>query len=351
MRKSIALLLALVLALGTGALALAEGGTYEIVLVTDVGNIDDRSFNQASWEGVVEYATDNNITHGYYQPSEDSDLSREETMRSAIDKGAKVIVLPGFLFATSATVIAKEYPDVQILLVDTAPSEEGLQNIYSVLYQEEQSGFFAGYAAVKDGYKKLGFLGGMAVPAVVRYGHGFVQGAEFAAKELDVTDVEIKYWYCGAFWPTDDIKIKMSGWATEGTEVVFACGGGIVFSALLAADEADTLVIGVDVDQSNLSPRIITSAMKHLKNSVIVALTQLYDNGGTWGELGAAVAVLGAKDNDVGLPTEPDSWKLNTFTVDEYTALYEKVVNGEIEISNDVENTPAVTNVTVDYQE
>jgi len=351
MRKSIALLLALIIALGTGALALAEGGTYEIALVTDVGNIDDRSFNQASWEGVVEYATTNGLTNNYYQPSEDSDLSREETMRTAIEKGAKVIVLPGFLFATSAAVIAKEYPDVQILLVDTPPSEPDLPNIYSVLYQEEQSGFFAGYAAVKDGYKKLGFLGGMAVPAVVRYGHGFVQGAEFAAQEMGVTDVEIKYWYSGAFWPTDDIKIKMGGWATEGVEVVFACGGGIVFSALLAADEADTLVIGVDVDQSNLSPRIITSAMKHLKNSVIDSLTRLYDNGGTWGELGGVVAVLGAKEGDVGLPTEPESWKLNVFTVEEYNALYEKIVAGEIDISDDVENVPAVINIAVDYQE
>ncbi|MCL1855808.1 MAG: BMP family ABC transporter substrate-binding protein [Clostridia bacterium] len=351
MRKSIALLLVLTLTLGMGAAALAQGDTYEIALVTDVGNIDDRSFNQASWEGVVEYATANDVTYSYYKPSEDTNLAREETMREAIGKGAKVLVLPGFLFFESAAVIAKEFADVQILLIDTTPAEEGLQNIYSVLYQEEQSGFFAGYAAVKDGYKKLGYLGGMAVPAVVRYGHGYVMGAEYAAQEMGLTDVEIKYWYSGSFLPNDEIKIKMSGWATEGTEVVFACGGGIVWSALLAAEEADTVVIGVDVDQSSLDPRIITSAMKHLQKSVVDALTALYANGGTWGELGGIVATLGAESGDVGIPTAPESWRLKNFTVDEYNAIFEKVMAGEIEISPDVENTPAVTAVTVDYQE
>ncbi|NLV58799.1 MAG: BMP family ABC transporter substrate-binding protein [Clostridiales bacterium] len=351
MKKGLALLLVLVLTLGMSSLALAGDNTYEIALVTDVGNIDDQSFNQSSWEGCVAYAEANGITHAYYRPSEDSDAAREEAMKAAIEKGAKVIVLPGYLFAASASAIAKQYPDVQLLLLDTAPSEEGLTNTYSILYQEEQSGFFAGYAAVKDGYKKLGFLGGMAVPAVVRYGYGFVQGADLAAKEMGLTDVEIKYWYCGGFGPTDDIKTKMSGWATEGTEVVFACGGGIYLSALAAADEADTKVIGVDVDQYYVSERIITSAMKELKNSVVLALTALYENNGTWGELGGTVANLGAADKCVGLPTAETSWRMNTFTVEEYNALFDKVLSGEIEISNATDVAPAATNVTVDYQE
>ncbi len=350
MKKGIALLLVLVLTLGLTS-ALAAGGTYEIALVTDVGNIDDHSFNQSAWEGVVEYAEANGVTYAYNRPSEDSDAAREESMKAVIEKGAKVIVLPGFLFGASAAAIAKQYPDVQILLLDTTPSEEGLKNIYSILYQEEQSGFFAGYAAVKEGYKKLGFLGGMAVPAVVRYGFGFVQGAEAAAVEMGLTDVEIKYWYCGGFGPTDDITTKMAGWATEGTEVVFACGGGIYLSALQAADAANTKVIGVDKDQAFDSDRIITSAMKDLKNSVVLALTDLYKNGGVWGDLGGTVVTLGAKDKCVGLPTAETSWRLEKFTLDEYNALFEKVVSGEVAISNSDTEQPAVKAVKVDYQE
>jgi len=138
--------------------------------------------------------------------------------------------------------------------------------VHNILYREEQAGYLAGYAAVMDGYTKLGFLGGMAVPAVVRYGYGYVQGADAAAQKLGLApgSVEIKYWYSGVFAPNDDIKTKMSGWYTEGTEVVFACGGGIYLSATAAADAAGGKVIGVDVDQSAESPTIITSAMKDL---------------------------------------------------------------------------------------
>ena len=348
MKKGIALVLALVLVLSVSAVAFAEASTYEIALVTDVGNIDDRSFNQSSWEGVVAYAEANNITYGYNQPSEDSDAAREESMKAMIDKGAKVLVLPGYLFSASCATVAKAYPEVQFLLLDTEPSEAGLANVYSILYQEEQSGFFAGYAAVKDGYKKLGFLGGMAVPAVVRYGHGFVQGAEAAALEMGLTDVSIKYWYCGSFGPTDDIRTKMDSWYTDGTEVVFACGGGIYLSALAAAEAANGKVIGVDSDQSFESELIITSAMKGLTNSVVLALTDLYAGDGTWGDKAAAVDVLGAEQGCVGLPTTDSAWRLSTFTVDEYTALFDKVVSGEIAVSKDIDAVPATTAVTVE---
>ena len=349
MKKVVSILLAMALVVSLCLTAVAEG-TYEIALVTDVGNIDDHSFNQASWEGVKAYAEANSVTYNYYRPSEDSNEARVESMKAAIEKGAKVIVTPGYLFADSVAEVSVANPDVSFLLLDTAPSGTPAANTYSILYQEEQSGYFAGYAAVKDGYKKLGFLGGMAVPAVVRYGFGFVQGAEAAAVELGLTDVQIKYWYCDSFAPSDDIKIKMDGWYTEGTEVVFACGGGIYLSAIAAAEAANGKVIGVDVDQALDSDLIITSAMKDLKNSVVLALTDLYAAGGTWGDKGGTTATLGAADNCTGLPTAEGSWRFKTFTVDEYTAIFEKVKSGEIVVSNSIDAQPAVTAVTVDYQ-
>ncbi|HNW85500.1 MAG TPA: BMP family ABC transporter substrate-binding protein [Candidatus Limiplasma sp.] len=350
MKKVIAILLTLALVVAMGVSALAEG-TYEIAMVTDVGNIDDHSFNQATWEGVKAYAEANGITYNYYRPSEDSNEARVESMKAAIEKGAKAVVTPGYLFADSVAEVSAAYPDVSFLLVDTAPSGTPLPNTYSISYKEEQSGYFAGYAAVKDGYKKLGFLGGMAVPAVVRYGYGFVQGADAAAKELGLTDVEIKYWYCGGFGPTDDIKIKMDGWYTEGVEVVFACGGKIYQSAIAAAEAANGKVIGVDVDQAYDSDLIITSAMKDLKNSIVLALTDLYANGGTWGDKGGTTVTLGAAEDCTGLPTAEGSWRFKTFTVDEYNALYAKVKSGEVVVNNSTDAAPTVTNVTVDYQE
>ncbi len=337
----------------------AEAG-MKVALVTDVGNIDDKSFNQGAWEGVVAFCEAKGMKQGegynYYRPSEDSTEARVETIKGAIAGGANAIVCPGYLFEEAIFLVQKDYPDVMFLLLDGEPHSadyatyETAENTHNILYQEEQAGFFAGYAAVKDGYKKLGFLGGMAVPAVVRYGYGFVQGANMAAEEMGIADqVSIKYWYCGGFAPTDDIKIKMAGWFTDGTEVVFACGGGIYLSAVAAANEANGKVIGVDVDQSAEADCIITSAMKGLTNSVVLALEDLDANGGKWSaDYAGKTAVLGAADNCVGLPTAAASWRLGTFTVDEYNKLFEDVKGGKIEISKDTENAPTVT-ITVDY--
>ena len=328
-------------------------GTYEIALVTDVGNIDDKSFNQGSWEGVVEYAEANGITYSYYRPSEDSTEARIESIETAIDKGAKVIVMPGYLFGEAILTIQAEYPEVMFLGIDMGLADvpEPTSNVALITYQEEQAGYLAGYAAVQDGYRQLGFLGGIDVPAVIRYGYGFLQGANAAAVELGVADeVSVKYWYSGSFTANDEIKTKMSGWYTEGTEVVFSCGGGIYLSAVGAAQEANAKVIGVDVDQSAESELIITSAMKELKNSVVVALTALYDNGGTWpAEYAGTEQKLGAAQDCIGLPTAEESWRLENYTVEQYNALYEQVKAGEITISSDIDNPPAVE-IAVDYQ-
>lgn len=349
MKKLVSVLVALMMMVSSCAFA------SEIALVTDVGNIDDKSFNQGAWEGVVAYGDANGVSYDYYRPSEDSTAARVETMKTAIDNGAKVVVCPGYLFEDSVYEIQNEYPDVNFLILDGTPHSADYsdyftaENTHCILYQEEQAGYFAGYAAVKDGYTKLGFLGGMEVPAVQRFGFGFVQGADAAAVEMGV-NVEIKYWYSGSFTPNDDIKTKMTAWNSEGTEVVFACGGGIYLSALAAAEEADTKLIGVDRDQSYESDRIITSAMKDLTNSVVLALTALYDNGGVWPESYAGqTANLGVADDCVGLPTAEASWQLNNFTVEDYQAMYDSVKSGEIVVSSEL-TAPATTNATVDYQ-
>ncbi len=355
MKKILSALLVVSMLL-VGSIAFADD-TYEIALVTDVGNIDDQSFNQSAWEGVQAFAEGEGYTYAYYRPTEDSTEARVESIKTAIDKGAKVIVCPGYLFEEAIYDVQDQYPDVNFLLIDGQPHSADYSdyktgtNVHNILYREEQAGYLAGYAAVMDGYTKLGFLGGMAVPAVVRYGYGYVQGADAAAAELGI-QIEIKYWYSGVFAPNDDIKVKMSGWYAEGTEVVFSCGGGIYLSACAAAEEADGKVIGVDTDQYFVSDTIITSAMKGIKNSVVLALNDLYNNGGVWPEAYAGqTATLGAAEDCVGLPTADTSWRFQKFTVDEYNALFAKVQAGEVEISAAIDVEPTVTNSTVDYME
>jgi basic membrane protein A len=327
MKKMVSLLLALILSLGMGAVALAE---YEIGMVTDIGTIDDKSFNQGSWEGIVAFAEANAKTYNYYQPSAQSTEIYLERIEQAVNDGAKIIVTPGFLFEEPIYIAQDMYPDVCFVLIDGNPHNADYseyrteKNTVGIVYAEEQSGFLAGYAAVKEGYTKLGFMGGMAVPAVVRFGYGFVEGADYAAKELGLSEVTVNYNYTGGFDATPEAQAMASSWYNDGIEVIFACGGAVGNSVMAAAEAAGGKVIGVDVDQSGESETVITSAMKGLAPSVEKALAAFYagefPGGESW--------VLGADNDGVELPMETS--RFETFTQADYDAIYAKLVSGEI---------------------
>ena len=333
----------------------ASGSKTDVAFVTDVGNIDDQSFNQYTWQGVQDFCSANNLNANYYRPTEDSDAARLEQMDNAVNDGAKAIVVAGYLFGSSIAEAQTKYPDVEFLALDVSTSDLGdtapTANTALITYKEEQAGYLAGYAAVYDGYKELGFLGGMAVPAVIRYGYGFVQGADAAAKEIGADDVHIKYWYSGGFAATDEVKNKMDGWYSEGTEVVFACGGPVCQSCDAAAQANGGKMIGVDVDQSGQFDTVITSATKGLAESVNEALTDSMNNGWKFTDAYAGKETkLGAAENCVGLPMATS--KFNKFTQEQYDTLYAQIVDGTLTIDDsfDTAVTPSVTNVTVDYQ-
>ena len=337
----------------------AAGEITKVALVTDVGTIDDESFNQACWQGVEAWCTANGIEYTYYQPTEDSTDARVQSVAQAIAEGADTIVMPGYLFGATLTMVMEEFPDTHFIAVDVAAGDLTLDystyydpaaNTACLTFSEEQAGYLAGYAAVKDGYTKLGFLGGMAVPAVIRYGFGFVQGADAAAAELG-KDIEINYTYGGQFFGDANITAKMEGWYAAGTEVVFACGGGIYTSAVEAAKLHNAKVIGVDVDQSYIDECIITSAMKQLQNVTETVLEAL--NSGDWATYGGKVSNFSLAEGEyVGLPTEADSWRLSTFTVDEYEALKAKLADGSVVVDNNSDDNvkPTVSDkTTVNY--
>lgn len=308
----------------------------EIALITDVGTIDDKSFNQGSWEGVEQFAKESGKTHKYYKPTEKSDAACITAIELAIKGGAKVIVCPGFLFEVPVFKMQSKYPDTKFILIDGAPHDvdkpvEVTDNTRSIFYAEEQSGYLAGYAAVKDGYRKLGFMGGIAVPAVVRFGYGYIQGADAAAKELGLAkdEVEIKYTYVGNFEATPENETKASSWFTGGTEVIFACGGAVGNSVMKAAEKGKKAVIGVDVDQSGESETVITSAMKNLKNSVYETLKTVYDDKFEGGKS----VVLGADTGNVLLAMETAKFK--TFSKEDYDKIYKEIVDGKVSIGKD----------------
>lgn len=323
---------------------------YELALVTDVGTIDDKSFNQGTWEGLEKYAKEKNITYKYYQPTAKTTDDYVAAITLAVNGGAKVVVTPGFLFEPAIFKVQDQYPNVKFILLDGNPNDGAKtptyrieKNVESIFFAEEQSGFLAGYASVKEGLKKLGFMGGMAVPAVIRFGYGYVQGAEYAAKEMKLAAgaVEIKYNYLGGFGPDPAYQTKAAAWFNSGTEVIFAAAGGAGNSVMAAAKEKSKKVIGVDVDQSPESPTVITSAMKMLKKAVYDAITQYY--AGTF--KGGQVITLDVTVDGVGLPD--NFTKFTKFTKADYDAIYAKLVantdNIRTNIKKDKAGTASVT--------
>ena len=330
----------------------------KIAMITDSGDITDESFNQITWETVCAYGDENGVEYEYYKPAEDTDEERINAIDLAINEGATVFVMPGYLFGPAIAEEQDLYPDTTFIAVDVI--EEDLvnlagdsvaigKNVYICSFQEEQAGYLAGYGAVKDGYTKLGFLGGIAVPAVIRYGFGYIQGINAAAEELGV-DVSVKYFYGGQFYGDENITARMEGWYADGTEVVFACGGGIYTSAVEAANNHGGKVIGVDVDQKSvIGDCYVTSAMKGLHAAVYDALDAYFT--GNWSSLSGKSEQLGLTQGDyIGLPTDDASWGFKTFTKDEYNTVLEGIKDGSIAVSNDIENNPEVgSHVSVDY--
>ena len=397
MKKLVALLLALVMVFALCACGgdKDNGGkdsaTYKVAMITDYGDITDQSFNQTTYEACKAFCTENNIEFTYYKPAGDSTPDRIAMVEKAVDEGYNVIVMPGYAFAGTITGTQDKYPDVKFIALDVSEfdinssfyktddkgnaTEELLDpnnkphvasNVYSAVYQEELCGYMAGYAAVKLGYKNLGFLGGISVPAVVRYGYGFVQGVDAAAADLGLTDVKVNYIYGGQFFGDADITAVMDTWYQGGTEVVFACGGGIYTSAVDAAKKVNAKVIGVDVDQAGVIAKYagvdgmtVTSAMKGLYPATYDTLTDVIVNG-NWDKYVGKIATLGLvsgtdpEANYVQIPMGDGTQWSDSFTQDDYKAMVKDMFDGKITVSNntssDVSAADFATVITVDDQ-
>ena len=367
----------------------ADNAEYAVAMITDYGDITDQSFNQTTYEACKAFCEDNGVEFSYFKPAGDNTADRVAMIEKAVDEGYNVIVMPGYAFGGAIVEAAPEFPDVKFIALDVAKGdllEAGvakagesydynpdnwdlekyvdMSNVYCAIYQEELCGYMAGYAAVKLGYKSLGFLGGMAVPAVIRYGYGFVQGVDAAAADLGLSDVTVKYVYGGQFFGDADITAVMDTWYAGGTEVVFACGGGIYTSAVDAAKKANGKVIGVDVDQAGVIANYagvdgltVTSAMKGLYPATYDTLNDVIING-NWANYVGKIATLGLVSADdpeanyVQIPMGEGTQWSDSFTEDDYKAMVADMYNGVITVSNDISKTASdfATVITVDDQ-
>lgn len=333
-----------------------DNSKMKVAMITDYGDITDQSFNQTTYEASKAFCEANGLKFKYYKPAGDNTEARVASVEQAIQEGFNVIVMPGYAFGGTVVEVAETNPDVTFVALDVSQGDLGADytipsNVATFVYREEISGFMAGYAAVKEGYKKLGFVGGMAVPAVIRFGYGFVQGVNAAAVEMNIAnEVSVNYVYGGKFNGTPEITAAMDTWYENGTEVVFACGGGIFTSACEAAKKVHGKVIGVDSDQSYVINKYeagmcVTSAMKGLAPTVNTVLQAIKD--GNWKKYSGTVSNMGmvsgtdASLNYVQLPT--DTWSMKNFTKADYAALVGKIFDGTITISDAIDQMPTTT--------
>lgn len=329
-----------------------EGG--EVAFLPD-GTLWDESYNESIYNGIRMYALAAGVSFSYYDVEDQSHEDYRDAIIHAVDKQARLIICAGENFQKAVGELQNVYPQTSFLLIDGVPVDEAgeaveiADNVYCIGFSEEQSGYLAGYMAVLEGYRRFGFIGGVEMDPVIRYGYGYLQGIDDAAHWLGCEDVSVNYWYAGTFVPNREIQDKAVEWYDSGVEVIFACGGLLYESVLKAAEDRDGMMIGVDVDQSRESEKILTSAVKNPANAVIIVLDDYYASGRRWSkDYAGQRRFYGVYDDCTGIPVANTEWRFKNVTIDEYYDVLYQVRRGEKQVSDAVDERPQVS-VKVEY--
>ena len=285
----------------------------KVGMMTDSGTIDDKSFNQGTWNGIKRYESEKGtIVSQYIQPTGESTQDYLEAASNLIAAGNEMIVAPGFKFEKAIGQLQSENPDLKFVLIDGQPTGGVADNTVSIYFAEQEAGFLAGVAAAletKTG--KVGFIGGVILPAVQKFGYGFVMGVAYANEKLGTTVEVADYLYNGTFNDVAGGQAQAGGMYDKGIDVIFVAAGGVgngVISEAKQRAEAgeEVYVIGVDVDQydegiiSDGSSVILTSAIKRIDNAAYDKIDELVN-----GEfVGGQVITMDSKNDGVGLPEE-----------------------------------------------
>lgn len=324
-----------------------EGG--EIAFVSH-GTVMDGSYNEAIYKGIQKYALAAGTSFSYYIMEEDTQKGYQEVIERAISNQAKIIVCAGCDFQETVGAMQEDYPEVAFLIIDGVTvgadgnPEPMEKNVHCVSFHEEESGYLAGYMAILEGYHKLGFIGGKETPSVVRYGYGYLQGINDAVQDIGAEDVTVNYWYAESFEPDSKIREKAVKWYADGTEVIFSCGGFLYESVLEAAEQENGLLIGVDSDQSGLSNRFLTSAVKDVSHAVVISLDNFYAARMQWSEAFAGQEKwYGIESGCTGIPRWNTEWRFKNVTVETCNEVCRRIRSGEITILNETDVQPQVS--------
>ena len=354
-KMKLAMAVALMTSLVGCAKEVVKEDVVKIGMVTDAGTIDDKSFNQGTWEGILEYQEDHpEVEVQYLMPTGETTQDYLEAIDNLAITGVEVMVLPGVKFEEALGVAQERYPDINFIAIDATPlvgeTEDGTllyevaENTISVFFSEQQASFLTGVAAALESKTgKVAFLGGVEVPAVQKLGWGFVAGVAYANANLG-SDVEVvDYIYQGTFTDLDAGKSIAAGMYDKNVDVILAAAGvvgvGVINEAKTRTESGDEVyVIGVDVDQyteglmQDGNSVMLTSAMKYLGR---VAYEQIdaHMNGKFDG---GRVLTMDINANGVGLPLENPN--LSSETTDIVNQIVWKVQDGAVEIPSTKED-------------
>lgn len=327
-------------------------GGETIALVTGASGTESGA-DAMLWQGVQTFASAYGYTATTQTAEGDSSADVETALRTAAESGAKLVICRGDAAATALYRIQENYPDVHYLLFDDEPHNDDYSAyktadlVHCVLFQEEQAGYLAGYAAVIDGYTSLGFVGAREIPGIVRYGTGFLQGAEAAAEQQGET-VNLKFWFADTYDENDAVTQRMADWYNGGVSLIFVSGGTLYKGAAQAAEQTGGKVMAGDTNATALSDSILASAVKCYNAAVQRQLYEFF-TAGSWSTQNAGQTErVGITNAEVALESDT-SWRLDSFTLDDYRSLYEDLRTSvkRVDAYADMETLPDTPNVTV----
>lgn len=311
-----------------------ENVKYEIALVSDHGLIMDGGHSEVAWNTITEFGGSNGISHKYYKASESSDGAFTDTIITAINKGAKIVIIDNSTMQQAVYEMQEKYPEINFVIIDADPCEDESgeskleSNSVAVSFDSGQAGFLAGYAAVMEGYTQLGFIGESERKYINDFGYGYVKGADRAAYDME-TEVEMKYVCCSEEQDDEDIYKLAADMYENGTEVIFAAGTEIQEAVIEAAEAKDGKVIGSITDQSAKSDKVITSATFGINEALKSLLKQYKDKKFPGGQ----TVVYNAHNE--GIRLELKNNKLRNLVQSQYEFIYDGLADGEIKVRTD----------------
>ncbi len=314
-------------------------GKSKIALITGVQELELDFLNEEVWQGIAAFGDANEVEYTYYTPAEATVDKIYSSFELAVEEGADVLVCMGSMFSGAIKKMQENYEDVKIIAIDVAEASIGTlgKNTHCVSFKQNQAGYLAGYAAVKDGFTKLGFYGEYDIERYSGYGYGFFNGAVDAAEELEVK-IEFDFAFGNEFDSAEQGIEAVDGWYKNGCEIVMAAGSEETVSAIAkSAVDNFAYVMGTSIDQSYLGQTFdynpfMVSAMKGLREAINTTLERAATK--QWEEELSGKTVFFGLENGNYLYLNEDEWLwlFEKFTLDDYWTLKEKISSDEKEI-------------------